>query len=139
MPEVLVVRHAIAEPRDEATAAGRDDSQRALTKRGAKRMRAAARGLARAVPSLTRIATSPLVRARQTADLLTEVYGVSIETLPALAADDALLPPTKKHKRSLKRLQRLFAGVPGFVEEVRSLGRELVVGEDSTPEAQVNG
>jgi phosphohistidine phosphatase len=60
-----VIRHATAEPARE----GLDDANRALTDRGRKRARRAFRGLAR-IATIDRVLASPLVRARETADLL---------------------------------------------------------------------
>ena len=75
MKQVLIVRHAIAQEREAAAASGVPDAQRALTGKGRQRMRAAARGLALLVPELELIISSPLRRARQTAEILAENYG----------------------------------------------------------------
>ncbi len=71
---ILVVRHAIAEERA-PDASFKDDAVRALTKEGRKKMRAAARGLGRLVETLDLIASSPLVRARQTAEIVGSIFG----------------------------------------------------------------
>ena len=65
--QLILIRHGIAEDRGQA-----EDDERALTPKGAERVRTAARGLAalKVRPSL--IATSPLRRARETASLLSE-------------------------------------------------------------------
>jgi phosphohistidine phosphatase len=78
---LLVVRHAPAED------SSRDgDVGRALTAAGREEMADAARGLARLVDALDVIATSPLVRARQTADLVAERFpDARREVLPELA------------------------------------------------------
>jgi len=62
---LLIVRHAPAEDRSPDGDAGR-----ALTAEGRTEMAQAAHGLARMLDGLDLIATSPLVRARQTADLI---------------------------------------------------------------------
>jgi phosphohistidine phosphatase len=83
---LLVVRHAIAEDRDEAARAGRTDEQRTLTRQGRERMRLGARGLARLVPKLDAIASSPLPRAWQTAEVLScAFHDLAITELSALA------------------------------------------------------
>ena len=83
---LLLVRHASAEDRAAFAAAGRDDDRRPLTERGARRMRRGAAGLASELERLDAIATSPLVRAVQTADILAEAFPrAARETLPALA------------------------------------------------------
>lgn len=82
---VLVVRHAIAEDRDVFAKTGKPDTERPLTAEGTKRMEAAARGLARIVPTLDVVASSPLVRARQTAEVIAAAYGgLVVAQLPLL-------------------------------------------------------
>jgi phosphohistidine phosphatase len=68
--QVLIVRHGKAE---EPVARARD-AERALTAEGREAMHKAARGLKRALPAIDQIATSPLLRARQTADILADAY-----------------------------------------------------------------
>lgn len=71
--EICLVRHAIAMER--GTAGYEDDALRPLTARGKARMELAARGLHRLfTPEI--IVTSPLIRARQTADILIAEYGL---------------------------------------------------------------
>ncbi len=67
---VYLVRHAIAVPRD--SVAGLDDASRPLTDKGIDRMRRSVRGLDKLNVSIEEIWTSPLLRARQTADILAE-------------------------------------------------------------------
>ena len=71
---MLLVRHAIAEERESFALRGLDDGERPLTERGRERMRGAAAGVASQLDALQAIASSPLVRAVQTADLLAERY-----------------------------------------------------------------
>jgi phosphohistidine phosphatase len=73
--DLLVVRHAIAGDRVEWSRSGKPDSQRPVTAEGRTKMAAAARGLAAVAPQLDVLATSPSVRARQTADILHAQYG----------------------------------------------------------------
>ncbi len=63
-----MIRHAIAEPREESP--GDDEELRPLNDRGRRRMRLAARGLSYLVPELDVLAASPLLRAGQTAEIL---------------------------------------------------------------------
>lgn len=71
---LLVVRHAIAGDRDAFARTGRPDDERPLTDEGRKKMRGIARGLRAVVPTLDLLATSPFVRARETAALLSAAY-----------------------------------------------------------------
>lgn len=71
---VLVIRHAKAEELEEARLAGRDERQRQLTVEGRRKMREGARGLRKLVHEIDLIASSPLARARQTAELVSEEF-----------------------------------------------------------------
>jgi phosphohistidine phosphatase len=68
--DLLILRHAIAFPRD--TKRWPDDAKRTLTLEGGKRARRAAVGLKRMVKRPTLVLTSPLVRARDTAAIFTQ-------------------------------------------------------------------
>jgi len=68
---LLIVRHAIAEDRT----AGMSDAERALTPEGIERFEEAAAGLARLVDRPDALLTSPLTRARQTADIAARAWG----------------------------------------------------------------
>jgi phosphohistidine phosphatase len=71
--EVLIVRHAPALERDRHRWV--NDEARPLSPEGVKRARSAARGLKAFAKAPDRVLTSPLVRARQTARILTDVAG----------------------------------------------------------------
>jgi phosphohistidine phosphatase len=94
--QLLVIRHAIAEDREQWAQRGRSDAERPLTDRGRRRMRRGVEGLLALVPKLDAIATSPLTRASQTAELVSRGYdGPDPETLPQLSPDhpvEDLLP-----------------------------------------------
>jgi phosphohistidine phosphatase len=83
--DLLLIRHARAEDPETFAAGGRADDQRPLTEEGRRRMKKAAYGLKRLVPSIEVLATSPLLRARQTVELVQDVYGGAISTVTALA------------------------------------------------------
>ena len=69
---LLIIRHAIAVPRGTP---GVPDEERPLTRKGIRRFRAAARGLARLLPRPAMLFTSPLLRARQTARVAARAWG----------------------------------------------------------------
>jgi phosphohistidine phosphatase len=71
--ELLIVRHAIAFERD--TRHWPDDDERPLSARGMARARKAAAGLQGITGHPTRVLTSPALRARQTAAILSQVAG----------------------------------------------------------------
>jgi len=84
---LLVVRHAPAGDREAWKAARKDDFLRPLTPEGRRKMREAARGLRRLVDPPQALATSPLVRAKETADILARIFDV-----PAADEVEALGP-----------------------------------------------
>jgi phosphohistidine phosphatase len=89
-----LVRHAIAEERGPAWP---DDTLRPLSPEGVRRMEQAVRGLAALDVMVAQIVSSPLVRARQTADLLAKgltrrssgLRPSAVVLLPELAPDVA--------------------------------------------------
>ena len=83
--ELYFIRHGVAEERGDAWP---DDAKRPLTDEGMSRLRKAARALARFGLSLDVVLTSPLVRARQTAEL---VAG-GLDPRPSLVNVDSLAP-----------------------------------------------
>ena len=74
--QLLVIRHAIAMEREEWAKSGRPDSDRPLTDTGRRRMRKNARGLQRISPHPNLIASSPWLRAADTARVVAETLGV---------------------------------------------------------------
>jgi phosphohistidine phosphatase len=83
--EIYLVRHGLAEERGDAWP---DDSKRPLTEEGMSRMRKSVRGLSRLGVSLEVVLTSPLVRARQTA----EIVAAGTSPRPSLVSADSLAP-----------------------------------------------
>jgi phosphohistidine phosphatase len=79
--ELLVIRHGIAQE----YSGGLPDEERALTEEGRKEMRTVARRLRELLPELDVVASSPLVRARQTAEIVCEAYELDFEVSSALA------------------------------------------------------
>ena len=72
--EILLFRHGIAI--DRADPACPPDAERALTNKGRKRTKAAARGIKILGYSVDQVISSPFVRARQTADIAAAALGV---------------------------------------------------------------
>jgi phosphohistidine phosphatase len=93
---VLLVRHAIAQDREVFARRHKNDDARPLTAKGRRRMAAAALGVRTLVPTLDIVASSPLKRALETAEILARVYeGHEVEWCAALApggsCEDALV------------------------------------------------
>ena len=83
--ELFLIRHGIAEARGEAWP---DDNKRPLTERGITRMRKSARALAKLGITIDVVLTSPLVRTRQTAEIVASAF----DPRPAIVNVDALAP-----------------------------------------------
>jgi phosphohistidine phosphatase len=83
--ELYLVRHAIAAERGSEWP---DDTKRPLTERGISRFKEAVKGLRHLDVSVDEIFTSPLVRARQTAELL----AAGLEGKPPVKVLEALAP-----------------------------------------------
>lgn len=99
--ELYLIRHGLAEERGDAWP---DDTKRPLSEQGMERMRKAARGLARLDVSIDVVLTSPLVRARQTADIVVSALAprpalVTIESLAPEGSYAALMADLEKHGR----------------------------------------
>src|SRR3954463_14798755 len=83
--KLLIIRHGPAGDRAEWEAEGRDDRLRPLTQQGKKEMRRVAEGLTTLVSKIDLLATSPLVRAVQTAEIVASQYDCEPVTVEALA------------------------------------------------------
>jgi len=83
--ELYLIRHGVAAERGEEFP---DDSKRPLTSEGIARLRKEAKALEGLGVSFDQILSSPLVRARQTAD----VFAEELKGKPPIANTDALTP-----------------------------------------------
>ena len=114
--EIYLIRHGVAEARG---ASWPDDTKRPLTRDGISRMEKAARGLARLDIDVDVILSSPLVRARQTADIVS----AALNGHPPIVNTDALAPGgdagtvvTALEKHSRKKRIALVGHEPGLGE-----------------------
>jgi phosphohistidine phosphatase len=83
--ELHLIRHGLAEERGDAWP---DDTKRPLTEQGMARLRRSARALARLGTIVDVVLTSPLVRTRQTAEIMAAAFSPH----PSLTNVDALAP-----------------------------------------------
>jgi len=88
--DIIVIRHGIALDADKTRTLGLSDAERPLTPKGQSRTRAAAAGLKAALDGagIDNIVASPLLRARQTADILAGYLDD-----PPIDEADELAPP----------------------------------------------
>src|SRR5215470_6482402 len=99
--ELYLVRHGLAEARGDAWP---DDAKRPLTERGVARMRKSARSLSRLGVSIDVVLTSPLVRTRQTAEILAAAFNprptvVNVDALAPGGNQSSVLTELEKHVR----------------------------------------
>lgn len=83
--ELYLIRHGLAAERGSAFP---DDAKRPLTQRGIARLKLEAKALAALGVSFDQVLTSPLVRTRQTADVIAD----AMTPKPHIANTDALAP-----------------------------------------------
>ncbi len=96
--KLLLIRHAAAVPRGTH---GVRDHERPLTRRGREKFRLAARGLARIVDRPDVLLTSPLTRARATAEIAAAFKRLAPRIEPALAQESAEVVVTALRKHPL--------------------------------------
>jgi phosphohistidine phosphatase len=115
--KLLLVRHGKAEDRSLFTFSAKKDALRALTESGRRDMRKATKGLRKIAPDIDLVATSPLVRARQTAEIVADIFGA-----PA-PLEQSLLSPGSDPAALLDWLERQSADVVALVGHEPDLGQ----------------
>lgn len=96
--EIYILRHAIAVPRGSKEYPNDD---RPLTKKGIQKMKSASRGIARLLPKIDVILTSPLLRASDTAKIVAK----ALKWKEKVNTCDELLPGTDL-TNALNRLEK---------------------------------
>jgi phosphohistidine phosphatase len=125
--ELLVIRHADAGDAADFARSGRPDDERPLSAEGRKKMSQGARGLREIAPDVAVLATSPLTRARQTADIVAEAYGgLPIETVPALRPAQ---PPAALAEWLARRAAEGLVAVVGHEPHLSTTVGWLLTGE----------
>jgi phosphohistidine phosphatase len=114
--EIWVLRHAKAEEAGPATS----DEQRHLTPGARKSMRSVAEAIARLEPKLDAILTSPLLRARQTAEPVARALGQR-----DLLIETESLSPGADPKEILREIEKRRLGSALLVGHMPHLGRLL--------------
>jgi phosphohistidine phosphatase len=127
--ELFILRHAIADQRDPTKYP--DDALRPLTEKGMKRMRRVAEGLLAAGLQFDVIYTSPYTRAKQTAEIVAEVFDMrnDVRETDTLAVDgdpEDLIEELKKTEKDAASV--LLVGHEPYLSELISL---LLVGDAS--------
>ncbi len=134
---LLIVRHGEAGNQEQFSRTGEDDALRPLTPRGRKRMAKAAAGLKTFVPSIDMLASSPLIRAAQTADILCHEYEIKCVEITELI-------PTRRPQAVLKWLShqkpRQTIVLVGHEPQLSALATWLITGlEESVLDLKKGG
>jgi phosphohistidine phosphatase len=120
--QLYLVRHGIAAARGDAYP---DDSRRPLTSQGIARLRKQTRGLNAIGVGFDVIITSPLTRAKQTADILAH----ALKTKPAVISSDALAPagtPAAVIQEIVKNQRRGRIALVGHEPNMGELAARLI-------------
>jgi phosphohistidine phosphatase len=120
--ELYLIRHAIAEERGDAWP---DDAKRPLSEDGMIRMRKSVRGLSRLDVTIDVILTSPLVRTRQTA----EIVAAGLDSRPAIVAVDSLAPDGSQAAVFAdleKNARKMRIGIVGHEPGIGELAARLI-------------
>jgi phosphohistidine phosphatase len=120
--ELYLIRHGLAEERGNAWP---DDGKRPLTEEGMTSMRKEARGLARLGVVLDVVLSSPLVRARQTAEIVAGGLEprppiVNVESLTPDGSYAAVVADLEKHTRKRR------IGLVGHEPAIGELAARLI-------------
>jgi len=125
--EIWVLRHAKAEEGGPGT----PDGERALTPAARKRMRAAARAISRLEPKFDAILTSPLRRARQTADPVARALGQRKDLIETAALEPGADP--EEILREIEKRRRRRVLLVGHMPHLGELLGYLLTGRPNTP------
>ena len=128
--KLLIIRHAIAMDQDEFAERGDSDDRRPLTDFGRKRMRKNAKGLRAVVGQIDHFATSPYTRAVETAEIVSEIFGIDQAELCA-----SLVPSVPLHEFAEWAQPHANVGVLGIVghePHLSTLATWLTTGSDES-------
>ena len=127
--ELYLVRHAIAADRGEEWP---DDSKRPLTERGIARFKEVVQGLNVLDVAIDEVFTSPLIRAKQTADVL----AAGVTGKPAVKLLDALAPghtAAQVMSQLAKAAKRRRIALVGHEPDVGELAAHLLGAQRAVP------
>lgn len=120
--ELYLVRHGVAAERG---ADFPDDSKRPLTSDGIARLRKEAKALAALGIDFDQIISSPLVRTKQTADIL----AAAVQSQPSVVTSDSLAPagtPTAVFQELSKHMRKGRIALVGHEPNIGELAARLI-------------
>lgn len=127
--ELYLVRHAIAAERGDEWP---DDTKRPLTERGISRFKDVVAGLVLIDVAIDEIFTSPLVRAKQTADLL----AAGLDSKPSVKLLEALAPghaPSTVMSQLAKAAKRRRIALVGHEPDLGELAAHIIGAQRALP------
>ena len=127
--ELYLIRHGLAGERGEEYP---DDSKRPLTSEGISRLKREAKGLDALDVTFDHILTSPLVRARQTADVLAE----SMKSKAPVSTADALTPaggPAAVMQELARHMKKARIAIVGHEPNIGELAAYLIGSKTPVP------
>jgi len=128
--DLLIIRHAVAGDREAFAKTGKRDDLRPITEEGTRKMLRSAQALRRIVGHIDYLATSPLVRARQTAQIVADEFGVHVNE-----KTDVLSPDSKSTQFAQwldQHRSRDVVAVVGHEPHLSTLVTWLVSGVDES-------
>jgi phosphohistidine phosphatase len=127
--ELYLIRHGVAAERGEEYP---DDSKRPLTSDGIARLRKEAKALDGLGINFDHILSSPLVRAKQTAEVFSEL----LQTKPAISTTDALTPagsPAAVIQELGKHMRKARVALVGHEPNMGELAAHLIGAKVALP------
>jgi phosphohistidine phosphatase len=127
--ELYLIRHGVAAERGEEYP---DDSKRPLTSDGIARLRKEAKALEELDVTFDQILSSPLARARQTADVFSEI----MKSKPPVSTTDALTPagsPAAVIQELGKHMRKARIALVGHEPNMGELAAHLIGAKTSLP------
>lgn len=126
--ELIIIRHAVAEDRADFIKKGLEDHLRPLTLKGRKRMQKVCVRLQDYVKDLDLVVSSPLTRARQTAEIVSQIYfDTKVVEAPELvprSPPQAFLKWLRTQGRSYRRI-----AIVGHEPQLSSFASYLLTGK----------
>jgi phosphohistidine phosphatase len=134
--DLYLVRHAVAFQKDHDR--WPHDSKRPLTPEGEEEFRLAARGLARIVPRVDVILSSPARRALQTAEILSELDSWPTPQLSSVfAASRRRASPENASLALEDYAEAKYVAVVGHKPRLQELAAYLLIGEEDGLEIKI--
>lgn len=126
--ELIIIRHALAEVRESFAKKGLEDQLRPLTLKGRKRMQKVCVSLLDHVKTFDVIVSSPYTRARQTAEIVAQIYfETKVIEAPELvphSPPQAFLKWLRTEGRKYKRI-----GIVGHEPQLSTFASYLLTGK----------